>query len=176
MINRKNRKLVTLVAVVLSFCLFALEPSTSAQSARGDCRIVKGKLSDVSNASGTTGRITNGGILNGSTQLFFTSGALPTPDPVTVSYTDDFTVTTNRGVLTTHNIGIFDFEIGFFSEIARIDPNASSGIFAGATGVLFTNGKTTDGGATFESNITGQICLAHDDVDDDGGPVSLVPN
>lgn len=40
-----------------------------------------------------------------------------------------------------------------FSEIARIDPSASSGRFTGATGVLFTSGKTTDGGATFESRI-----------------------
>jgi hypothetical protein len=33
--------------------------------------------------------------------------------------------------------------------------------------MLFTSGKTTDGGATFESRITGEICLAHDDGEDD---------
>ncbi len=181
MMNVKTRKLMTLVAIVLTFGLFSLEQSTSAQeqstaqstaqSARSNCRNVKGKLSEVSNANGTTGRITQGGILNGRTQLIFTSGVLPTPDPTTVSYTDDFTITTNRGVLKTHNVGIFDFATatGLFTEIARIDPNASSGRFAGATGVLFTSGKTTDGGATFESRITGEICLAHDDGEDDDG-------
>lgn len=167
MMNARTRKLMTLVAVVLTFSLFPLEQSASVQSARSNCRNVKGNLNEVSNPTGTTGRITNGGILNGTTQLIFTSGVLPTPDPSTSSYTTDFTVTTNRGVLKTHNVGIFDFAIGFFTEIARIDPNASTGRFAGATGVLFTSGKTTDGGATFQSRITGEICLAHDDGEDD---------
>lgn len=179
MMNGKTKKLTTLVAVVFTFCSFPLEHSTSAQehstsaqSAYRRCRNVNGKLSEVNSANGTTGRITNGGILNGTTQLIFTSGVLATPDPTTVSYTDDFSVTTNRGVLKTHNAGIFDFATGLFSEIARIDPDGSSGIFAQATGSLFTSGKTSDGGATYLSNITGEICLAHrgheaDDVDDD---------
>ncbi len=179
MMNRTTKKLMTLVAVVLTLGLVTLEQSTSAQEqsasallARSNCRNVKGKLSEVSNANGTTGKITHGGILNGTTQLVYTSGVLPTPDPNSVSYTTDFTVTTNRGVLKTHNVGIFDFATGSFTEIARIDPNASSGRFAGATGVLFTSGKTTDGGATYQSRITGEICLAHrghqdDDENDD---------
>lgn len=168
MMNRTIKKLMTLVAVVLTLSLFPLEQSTSAQeqsrsaqSANRNCRNVEGRLSEVSSANGTEGRITNGGILNGATQLVYTSGVLPTPDPNTVSYTTDFTVTTNRGVLKTHNVGVFDFALGSFTEIARIDPNASFGRFAGATGVLFTSGKTTDGGATFRSKITGEICLAH---------------
>ncbi len=180
--NARSKKTLTALAVVLTLCFFSLgqstsaqkqsisaqDHSTSAQSARSNCRNVKGKLSEVSNATGTTGRITNGGLLNGRTQLVFTSGVVPTPDPTTVSYTDDFTITTNRGVLKTHNVGIFEFATGLFTEIARIDPHASSGGFAGATGVLFTSGKTTDGGATFQSRITGEICLAHDDGEDDG--------
>ena len=162
--NAKNRKLITLVAVVLTLCLFPAAQSTSAVS---KCRKVKGTLSDVSNVNGTTGKITNGGILNGTTQLVFTSGVLPTPDPTTFSYTDDFTITTNQGQLKTSNVGIFDAGTGLFSEIGRIDPDASTGRFAGATGVLFTSGQTTDGGATFQSKITGEICLAHDNDDDD---------
>lgn len=172
--NRTIQKPMTLVAVVLTLSLFPLEhsalaqeQSTSAQSALSTCRNVKGNLSEVSVANGTMGRITNGGILNGTSELVYTSGVLPTPDPTTISYTTDFTVTTHRGVLKTHNVGIFDFAIGFFSEIARIDPNASSGRFAGATGVLFTSGKTTDGAATFLSRIIGEICLAPDGGDDD---------
>jgi hypothetical protein len=172
MINAKSKNFIALVAVVLTLCLFSSGQTTSALSARNICRNVKGRLSEVSNANGTTGRITRGGILNGTTQLVYTSGVLPTPHPTTISYTTDFTVTTNRGVLKTHNAGIFELETGSFTEIARIDPNASSGTFAGATGVLFTSGKTADGGATFESRITGEICLAHggvgnDDDDDD---------
>ncbi len=156
MMNAKTKKFMAIVSFVLTLCLFSSEQTTSALSARSNCRNVKGKMNEVSNANGTTGRITNGGILNGRTQLIFTSGVLPTPDPTTFSYTDDFTITTNRGVLKTHNVGIFDFTTGLFSEIARIDPNASTGVFARATGALFTNGKTTDGGATFQSRITGE--------------------
>ena len=167
MMMPRTKTYVSVVAVGLTLCLFSLEQTTSALSARNNCRNVKGRLSEVGNANGTTGRITNGGILNGTTQLVYTSGVLPTPDPTTVSYTTDFTVTTNRGVLKTHNAGIFEIETGSFSEIARIDPSASSGRFAGATGVLFTSGRTTDGGATFESRITGEICLAHGGNDDD---------
>ena len=171
MMNAKTRKLTTLVAVVLTLCLFSSEQTTSALSARSNCRNAKGKLSEVSNPNGTTGRITRGGILNGTTELVFTSGVLPTPDPTTVSYTDDFTIRTNRGILRTHDVGIFDFATGLGTAINRIDPNASTGRFAGATGVLFISGKTTDGGATFESRITGEICLARggfgDDDDDD---------
>ena len=174
--NAKTRNFMALVAVVLTLCLFSSEQTTSALPALSNCRNVKGNLSEVSNANGTAGRITNGGILNGTTQLIYTSGVLPTPDPTTISYTTDFTVTTNGGVLKTHNAGIFEVDTGTFSEIARIDPSASSGRFAGATGVLFTSGKTTDGAATFESRITGEICLAHggagdkDDNDDDNEP------
>lgn len=172
-----SRTLITLGAVVLTLCLFPLEQSTSAQeqstSTHRGCRNVKGNLREVSNGSGTTGRITQGGILDGTTQLVFTSAVLPTPDPTTISYTDDFTITTHRGVLKTHNVGIFDFATGLFTEIARLDPNASTGVFAQATGSLFTSGKTSDGGASFRSKITGEICLAqrgyedHDEDNDD---------
>jgi hypothetical protein len=50
---------------------------------------------------------------------------------------------------------------GLFSEIARIDSNASTEDFAGATGALYINGKTADGGATFQAEITGEICFAN---------------
>ncbi|MGH9961989.1 MAG: hypothetical protein ACREBC_33480 [Pyrinomonadaceae bacterium] len=173
-----SRKLMTLAAVVLTLYLLPLGQSTSAQeqstltqelstSAHGGCRNVKGNLREVSNGSGTTGRITQGGILNGTTELIFTSGVLATPDPTTISYTDDFTITTHRGVLKTHNVGIFDFATGLFTEIARIDSDASTGVFARATGSLFTSGKTPDGGANFRSKITGEVCLAHHGHEDD---------
>lgn len=118
---------------------------------------VKGNLS----GGGGIGTITQGGRLNGTTQAIFTGAFTPTPDPTTFSFTDDLTVTTNKGVLKTHNVGIFDVAAGLFSAIDRIDPNASTGEFAGATGVLYINGKTTDGGATIQAEITGEICFAN---------------
>ena len=168
--NGKTTKLMTLFTLALTVCLFSSEHTTSALSARSNCKNVNGTLSEVGNPTGTTGRITKGGILNGTTQLFYTSGVLATPDPSAFSYTTDVTITTNKGQLKTSNVGVFDMETGLlrFSEIGRIDPNNSTGKFAGATGVLFTNGKSMDGGGTFQSTISGEICLAHDvDRDED---------
>ena len=162
----KSGTLATLALVALTIGLFSLALATSvaAQSAppiRG-CQKVQGNLSVVNNGDGTTsGTITQGGRLNGITQAAFTSTFTPTPDPTTVSFTDDLTLTNNKGVLKTHNVGIFDLATGLFSAINRIDPNTSTGGFAGATGVLYINGKTTDGGMTFQAEITGEICFAN---------------
>ncbi len=155
----KIRTLATFALVALTIGLFPLAQSASAVS---DCKQAKGNLSIVNNGDGTTsGTITQGGRLNGTTQAGFPNNFTPTPDPTTFSFTDELTITTNKGVLVTHNVGIFDFATGLFSAIDRIDPNASTGDFAGATGVLYINGKTTDGGATFQAEITGEICYAN---------------
>lgn len=159
----KIRMYATFALVTLTIGLFSLAQSASAQSvsAVSGCQKVKGNASAVSNGNGTaSGTITQGGRLNGTTQTVFTSAFTPTPDPNTFSFTDDLTLTTRNGVLRTHNVTIADFATGVFSAIARIDPNASTGDFAGATGVLYINGRTTDGGATFQEEITGEICFA----------------
>ncbi len=157
--NFKIRILATFALVVLTIGLFSSSRSVSAAS---NCQKAKGNLSVVNNGNGTTsGTITQGGKLNGTTQAVFTSAFTPTPDPNTFSFTDDLSTTTNKGVLRTHNVGVFDTATGLFSAINRIDPNASTGDFAGATGVLYINGKTTDGGATFQAEITGEICFAN---------------
>ena len=153
------RTLATFAFVAVTIGLF---PSAQSASAVSDCKGAKGNLSIVNNFNGTTsGAITQGGRLNGTTQSNFTSVFTPTPDANTFSFTDDLTVTTHTGVLKTHNVAIFDTATGLFSAINRIDPNASTGDFAGATGVLYVNGRTTDGGATFQAEITGEICFAN---------------
>jgi hypothetical protein len=158
--NATTRKLMTLVAVVLTIGLVFLEQSATAQSAN-NCMKVKARLIDVSSGGNTvTGTITNGGILNGTSETVFSSVFLPTPDPNTVSFTaDDYTLTTNRGVLKAHNVYIFDFARGLATALYRIDPNTSTGVFAGATGVLYVNGKSIDVG-TVQADITGEICFA----------------
>ncbi len=150
----KIRTPATFALVALTIGLFSLPPLASAVS---DCKQVKANLS----GGGGSGTITQGGRLNGTTQAIFTSAFTPTPDPTTFSFTDDLTVTTDKGVLKTHNVAVFDVARGVFSAIDRIDPNASTGDFAGATGVLYINGKTPDGGATIQAEITGEICFAN---------------
>jgi hypothetical protein len=158
MMSFKNGMLKTFASVALTLSLFMSSQSVSAVSG---CRNVKGNESVVNNGDGTTsGTITHGRKLNGTTQTVFTSAFTPTPDPTCFSFTDDLTLTTNDGVLQTHNVTLFDTANGLFSAIARIDPAASTGDFAGATGVLYINGRTTDGGATFEAELTGEICYA----------------
>lgn len=156
--NSRLGTLPTLAAITLTACLYSQATWAGEHS---DCTEASGHLSVVNNGNGTTsGAITQGGRLNGSTQALFTSALTPTPDPSTFSYTDDFAVTSHRGVLKARNVGIFDVVAGLFSEIAQIDPAASTGRFAGATGVLYVNGTTTDGGATFRAEITGEVCFA----------------
>ena len=146
------KTLTTFAFIALTIGLFS---STQSASAASDCKEVRANLSGGSGS----GTVTNGGILNGTTQAVFTSMFTPTPDPTTFSFTDDLTVTTDKGVLKTHNVAIFDVARGVFSAIDRIDPNASTGGFAGATGVLYINGSTPDGGATIHAQITGEICF-----------------
>jgi hypothetical protein len=129
-------------------------------SAVSECKQAIGTLNAVNNGNSATGTITQAGRLNGTTEAVHTSGFNPTSDPATFSFTDDLTLTTNKGVLKTHNVVIFDVANGLFTAIARIDPNTSTGDFAGATGVLYLNGRTTDGGATVQAEVTGDICYA----------------
>ena len=155
--NRGTKRLAMFAMVTVAVGLFSLPQLALAN---GNCKNLKGNLSVVNNFDGTTsGTITQGGKLNGTTKATFSSAPVPTPDTNTISYIDNFSVTTQTGVLGTSNVAIYDTVRGLFSEIARIDPNASEGDFAGATGVLFIIGQTTDGGATFQGKIEGEICF-----------------
>ena len=149
---------IRLPLAVIALTTFFFSQATIAGD-DSDCKKVTGDLNVINNGNGTTsGAITQGGKLNGTTQAVFTSALTPTPDATTLSYTDNFAVTSNGGVLKTRNVGIFDVATGLFTEFARIDASASTGRFAGATGVLYVNGRTSDNGATFKAEIMGNIC------------------
>jgi hypothetical protein len=156
-----NIKIRTLAALALAVLAIGLVSSSQSVLAFGDCHKVRGTLSAVNNGNSATGVITQGGRLNGTTLAVHTSDFTPTPDATTFSFTDDLSITTDKGVLITHNVVIFDVARGLFTAIARIDPDASTGDFAGTTGVLYLNGRTIDGGATVQAEITGEICLTN---------------
>ena len=133
--------------------------------AESNCKEVKASFVDVYSGGNTTsGTITNGGVLNGVTLTIYTSGASSTPVPTSVSYTADLTITTNQGLLKTVNLFLYDFATGLWTAMGRIDSNGSTGRFAGATGVLYFNGKTigTATPFTYLSDISGQICFSKD--------------
>jgi len=156
--NIKIKIAAAFAFVALTIGLFSISPSVSASKG---CQTVKGNAIAVNNGNGTaSGTVTQGGRLDGTTQTVFTSAFTPTPDPTTLSFTDNLTLTTNKGILQTHNVTLGDLANGVFTVLARIDPTAGTGDFAGATGVLYINGKITDGGATFQEVITGEICFA----------------
>jgi len=148
-------------AVVLIVCSFGLDQPSSAQST-DDCMKVKGRLIQDSSSGRNLGTIMNGGILNGRTEIVFDTAAFPTPDPTTVSFIGDLTVTTHRGVLKTHDVYLFDFSKAVGTGIHRIDPDASTGIFAGAIGILYDNSQST-GPSTIQGAVTGAICFGGDD-------------
>lgn len=149
------RKRATLALVALTIGLFVLAQPVAADN----CTRVKGNLFVAANADGTTsGATTQAGKLNGVTHAVFTSITPSADDPATLLYTSDFSITTNKGVLKAHNVGSFITTLGVFHETTQIDPDASTGRFAGATGVLSISGTTADGGATFQATITGNIC------------------
>ena len=190
--NAMTRKLMTLVAVMLTFGLFSLEQTASAQSphnnpcigkgaeresaeqstlpqsAKSKCKQAKGYFFDTIDLSigGTTGTITNGGILNGTTETVYNPDFVFTPNTnnQVVSYIGDLTITTHQGELRTSNVYLYDFATGLFTVIGRINPATSTGRFAGATGVLYINGNTIGvfPDQSYPSDIAGEICLANE--------------
>lgn len=110
---------------------------------------------------GGSGTISNRGVLNGTVETLFNSGSIaPTADPTTVTFTGDSTITTNRGVLVTHDVYVFDFAIALGPGMLRIDSAASTGDFAGATGVIYLN-VSLGGPASGRAELGGQICFAN---------------
>ena len=174
---RKNR---ILAVVMMAFCLLVVNQMASAQSpmaavfagrpidaaSKGQnefraCKEVKGLWIDVTNdMGGTTGTITNGGILNGKTESVYDAAFVFTPDPNVVSYIADLIITTRQGRLSTSNVYIYNFATGLWTAMGRINTDKSTGRFAGATGVLYFNGKTTEDGLTYISNVSGETCFA----------------
>jgi hypothetical protein len=155
----KAGKLPT-IAAVLGVTLFATAESALAQ---GNCHQAKGQFAGVYDAATntTTGEITRGGWLNGTTLDVFHGTVLPTPHPTTVSFTGDFTLTTIHGDLKASTVIIFNFVTGNAAVLAHIDPTASTGRFAGATGVLYTAGKTLSFTPFIPAGeISGEVCFA----------------
>lgn len=68
------------------------------------------------------------------------------------------TYTTNDGSITISDVSVFDTARGTFSGIGRIVQG--TGRFAGATGDVFTAGRTLPDGS-FINELNGEICLPH---------------
>jgi hypothetical protein len=108
----------------------------------------------------TAGVFQGDGLLAGTTS-FIADGLAPAAGmpaveaPTTLSYSGLLTITTRKGSLTTRDTGIFDTAAGLFSSRDVI--LSGTGIFVGATGHLLITGTGT---STFDSEVSGEICLA----------------
>lgn len=141
----------------LALLLGAVAP-TAASPARAGCKAVKANQRvALTGPTTTAGVITGNGLLKGTTAFAFTTGPTPTAEPGVSFYAGDLTITTDRGVLTTRDVGLFDTARGVFTDVGRV--TGGTGVFAGATGTLFFNGTTADG-ATFAVALAGELCLA----------------
>lgn len=178
--NAKTRKLAMLVAIASTLCSFSSK-QTSAQSARGllvprrdsaqsanrVCQKLKGSsLSVFDPATGVvTGPVTNAGFLNGTSEdvINFGAGFVFTPDPNVVTYLSDLTITTRHGQLKTSSVTTQSIVTGDGTEWGYINPDTSTGSFAGATGVVFFTFRPVGDDPSvgpYEAELSGEICFA----------------
>ena len=153
--SRLDRRHATL-AIGLS--IFSLGQSALAAD---NCKEAKGNLSEVflPEVNSNSGTLSNAGWLNGETVAAFVPGVSPLPGILV--WTGQLTITTAQGQLKANTATIATFQKG--SVIAAIDPAASTGIFAGATGTLFVNTFEVNVATqpnTFQSEVRGEVCLA----------------
>ena len=155
-------RIARILLVVLG--LVVLEQAASAQ---GRCKEAKGNTVEVFNGTNTaTGTLTNAGWLDGTTVAVFYGPGYPTPDPTEVTFASTFTLTTNHGQLKGTRTYLYDLVTGQSTIMMKIDPTAGTGIFAGATGLLFFNELKNTMQTTLYSVVAGQVCFAGQNGDD----------
>lgn len=143
-------------AVLIAAFAFVMGTSESMAATTATCQQVHGYLqTQVVAPDETQGTITQGGLLNGTTQdqISFTSSTGTGP------YTATFQDMTENGTIVTHDNGQF-FSNGTFVESGTIDGKISTGGFAGAAGFLTFKGSTTDG-VHFTAQVSGEVCGAN---------------
>jgi hypothetical protein len=142
----------------------ALIVSGRTATAQSKCQDAKGTLLELfTGGNSATGTLKNRGWINGTTLSVFNSANFPTPAPTQITFSSTFVLTTGRGELKGTRVYLFDFVALKAVTMTLIDPAASTGIFAGATGVLYMTAVMISPGpppVTFEEEVGGQICLA----------------
>jgi len=165
-----NARRVTMTAAALSVGLFTLEAPVLAHSEDLNCHEVRGNLVEVFNPENNTntGRLSRGGWLDGTTVSVFNSAAFPSPDPDKVTFSSTFALTTDQGQLKgIRRVYLFDLVTGLGVAMTDIDSTASTGLFAGATGVLYQNiVKSITVAGPYHELVGGKICFARHDGDE----------
>jgi hypothetical protein len=153
-----SRKLTIPVSAILGLGLLSVSQSARAQS---NCKDITGHTVQIPSAGG--GPVTNAGDLTGTATAVFFGPPFPTNEPNTFSFTFNFTLTTHLGELKATVVNLYDNATGVTTGQGRIDPAASTGRFAGATGILFLSGTTPSFSPfTVELDLSGKICYARE--------------
>jgi hypothetical protein len=181
--NAKTKASVTLAAGMLIVSLFLVEqltlaqttrglflredsrPTNSSQSANIHCKKLKGSSVQIYDpATGiVTGPVTNAGFLNGTLEdiINFGAGFVVTPDPTVFAYITDLTITTNQGQLKASPVTTQSVVTADGAEWGQINPDTSTGRFAGATGIIHIRFQLIGDPSVgpWEAEITGEICF-----------------
>ena len=146
--------------VETSLVFNALDHSATPPS----CKDARGNLVEFyGGGNDSRGRLTNGGWLDGATLVVFNSPGFPTPVPNAFTFSGTHTLTTNHGQLKGTRLFLYDNGAGWGMDMTIIDPSASTGIFAGATGVVYGNqvkNNTAPPPTTYLSEVRAFICFA----------------
>ena len=165
--NAKTASRLMMLVILSIFSLYSLRETGLAQSPNSNCKAIKAdSVETIGNAATFTdvGTFTNGGILNGTTEFVWNpaTGVAPLTDPNSVSYFVAFTLTAAQGQLKARLVTMYNFTTGLFTSLAYINPDTSTGLFAGATGVVYFNGRTVGvfPNSSYPSQVTAQMCFA----------------
>ena len=155
-----------------TFFVFGVSFTTSTYALE-DCHRVHGRIQSSFTSTNCTspvglcteGMITGAGLLDSATTFLALdvapSAGMPAVEPsANLSYSGVLTITTRRGTLVTHDLGVLDAATASFTEIER--PASGTGIFANVSSVFFISGALVNNGTGFDGELSGELCTGSD--------------
>jgi hypothetical protein len=169
--NRINLALTTFF-FASTFLVFGVGFTTSIHAEEG-CHRVHGRIQSTFTSTNCTspiglcteGMITGAGPLDSATTFLALDAApsagMPALEPsANLSYSGVLTISTRRGTLVTHDLGVLDAATASFTEIER--PASGTGIFANVSSVFFISGAIVNNGTGFDGELYGELCTSSD--------------
>jgi hypothetical protein len=154
-----------------TFFVFGVGFTTSAYAQ--DCHRVHGRIQSSFTSTNCTspvglcteGTITGAGPLDSATTFVAlddapSAGMAGVEPSANLSYSGVLTITTQRGTLVTHDLGVLDAATASFTEIER--PASGTGIFANVSSVFFISGAVVNNGTGFDGELYGELCTGSD--------------
>ena len=148
---------------------FSMTQQVAAQSDPRHCEPVSGQWNGAlvlgcSESPGgvcAAGEIKTGPLKGSTATVYYgmsVSAGMPNVEPAsTFSYSGKQVIHTDKGDLYATAIGVADSTRHRFTEISRV--TGGTGRFANATGNMFVSGTLSADGISFQSVISGEICL-----------------